>query len=39
MLRAAGLELIHLGDFDDPDRPADETTWNVLGAARRPDRA
>lgn len=33
-LEAAGLELVRLGAFPDPQRPPDTATWNVLGVAR-----
>ena len=31
----AGLDLIRIGDFEDFERDPDESTWNVLVAARR----
>ena len=35
LLDDAGLDLIRIGDFEDFDREPDESTWNVLVAARR----
>jgi SAM-dependent methyltransferase len=34
VLGLAGFELVHLSAFPDIDRPADESTWNVLVGAR-----
>jgi hypothetical protein len=34
-LENAGLTPLHLGAFPDFNREPDETTWNVLGVARK----
>lgn len=33
-LSVSGFSLVHLSAFPELDRPADESTWNVLGVAR-----
>jgi hypothetical protein len=33
-LEACGFRLLHLGDFDDPEREPDNRSWNVCAIAQ-----
>jgi hypothetical protein len=33
-LEACGFRLLHLGDFDDPEREPDSRSWNVYAIAQ-----
>jgi hypothetical protein len=35
LLVNSGFELLALGAFPDLSRPPDDSTWNVIGVARR----